>query len=250
MDGHPRFLNAGNAGPFTLDGTRTYLVGQREVAIIDAGPAVAVHLQAVVEEVEAASTTRVVVTHGHGDHAPGARALAQTLHTDLWGPAGVEGVGRPLSDGDVLPTDEGDLVAVDTPGHARHHIGLHWPARRAFFAGDLVLGKGDTVWVGEYPGCVADYLESLERVRRLELDVIYPAHGPPIENPAAALDRFVSHRRQRIRQMESMLAERPGASVDDLMEAIYGNQLPESAKRAAQRSIEALKVHVESGAGA
>lgn len=245
MVGHPRFLTAGNAGPFTLDGTRTYLVGRGVVAVIDAGPALEPHLDALVEALRGTSHFSVVVTHGHGDHAPGARALAARLGTDLLGPTGVEGVTRPLADGDVVPTDEGDLVVVSTPGHARHHVGLHWPARRAFFAADLLLGKGDTVWVGEYAGSVADYLDSLQRVRELDVDVIYPAHGPALENPQQALDRFEGHRRERIRQMEVLLAARPGASAEALLETIYGATLPESARKAALRSVEALKAHVE-----
>jgi glyoxylase-like metal-dependent hydrolase (beta-lactamase superfamily II) len=242
---HPRFLLAGNAGPFTLDGTRTYLVGRAVVAVIDAGPALEPHLGALVEELSGASRVSVVVTHGHGDHAPGSRALAQKLGVDLHGPAGVEGVTRPLADGARVQTDDGDLIAVETPGHARRHIGLHWPARRAFFAADLLLGKGDTVWVGEYAGSVADYLDSLERVRRLDVDVIYPAHGPPLEDPRQALDRFEAHRRERIRQMEAMLTERPGASAEELLDAVYGSTLPESARKAALASIAALKAHVE-----
>lgn len=242
---HPRFLNAGNAGPFTLDGTRTYLVGRSRVAVIDAGPVSEPHEKALIDAVEGAETVAVVVTHGHPDHAPGARSLAAALGVDLYGPAGVDGVTRPIADGDVVATDEGDLVVVDTPGHSRHHIGLHWPSRRAFFAGDLVLGKGDTVWTGEYAGCVADYLASLERVGRLDLAVIYPAHGPPLERPAEALERFAAHRRERIRQMEVLLAQRPAASAEEILETIYGRQLPEGARKAALRSIEALKAHVE-----
>ncbi len=245
MADHPRFLNAGNAGPFTLDGTRTYLVGRGVVAVIDAGPALDPHLDALTAALQGASEVAVFVTHGHGDHAPGARALAGRLDTELHGPAGVEGVTRPLAEGDVIPTDEGDLVVLDTPGHARHHLGLHWPARRAFFAGDLLLGKGDTVWVGEYAGSVADYLESLERVRRLDLAVIYPAHGPALENPSEALDRFRAHRHERIRQMEGMLRERPGASAEALLDTVYGPALAESTRKAALRSIAALKAHVE-----
>jgi len=242
---HPRFLIAGNAGPFTLDGTRTYLVGRRVVAVIDAGPALDAHVDALTAAVGDARTVHVVVTHGHGDHAPGARALAAKLGVDLWGPAGVDGVTRPLADGDVVPTDAGDLTVVDTPGHARHHICLHWSAHRALFAADLLLGKGDTVWVGEYAGSVADYLASLERVRRLDLDVIYPAHGPPLTDPRAAIDRFAAHRQERIQQLQALLAERPGATAEDLLAMVYGATLPESARKAALRSIEALKAHVE-----
>lgn len=245
MTDHPRFLNAGNAGPFTLDGTRTYLVGRSVVAVIDAGPAADAHLDALVAAVRDARTVHVIATHGHGDHAPGARALATRLGVELQGPAGVDGVTRSLADGDSVVTDEGDLVVVDTPGHARHHICLHWPARRALFAADLVLGKGDTVWVGEYAGSVADYMASLERVRALDLDVVYPAHGPPLTDPRAAIDRFAAHRLERIEQMRALLAERPGASAEELLATMYGASLPESARKAALRSIDALKAHVE-----
>jgi glyoxylase-like metal-dependent hydrolase (beta-lactamase superfamily II) len=242
---HPRFLNAGNAGAFTLDGTRTYIVGRSVVAVIDAGPALDAHVDALVAAVREASQVTVVVTHGHGDHAPGSRALAAKLGVELYGPAGVDGVTHPLADGDVVATDDGDLIVVDTPGHARHHICLHWPARRALFAADLLLGKGDTVWVGEYAGSVADYLASLERVGRLDLDVVYPAHGQPIDDPRAAMERFKAHRLERVRHVEKLLADRPGASAEELVTMIYGTTLPESARKAALRSTEALKAHVE-----
>jgi glyoxylase-like metal-dependent hydrolase (beta-lactamase superfamily II) len=167
------------------------------------------------------------------------------LAAEVLGPAGVDGVGRALADGESVPTDEGDLVAVETPGHARAHLAFHWPARRALFAGDLLLGKGDTVWVGEYVGSVADYLRSLERVRALGVRVIYPAHGPPLDDPEEAIDRFLSHRRERIRQVEAALAEQPDAGVDELLERVYGTRLPAAAERAARMSMEALKAHVE-----
>jgi len=220
-------------------------LGDRRVAVIDPGPQSDDHLRALEAAVADADEVVVLVTHGHPDHSPGARPLADALGVDVWGLAAIDGVSHPLSDGDVIQTDAGELVAVDTPGHARHHLAFHWPVRRALFAGDLLLGAGDTVWVGEYPGCVADYLESLEKVRGLDLDVIYPAHGPPIEAPALAIDRFERHRRERIRQMEATLAERPDATVDELRDSIYGTKLPDLARRAATMSLAALKGHVE-----
>jgi len=245
VNDQPRFLTAGNAGPLTLDGTRTYLVGERTLAVIDAGPALEPHMQAIREVVTGANSFALVITHGHSDHAAAAKVLAAELGVDLWGPRGLDGVTRPLDHGSAVPTDAGDLMAFDTPGHARHHIGLRWPAGGAFFAGDLLLGAGDTVWVGEYPGCVADYLESLERVRALDARVIYPAHGPPIQKPSEVIDRFTAHRRARIREMEALLAERPNASTDELVESLYGTALPAGLKRAVERSVEALKAHVE-----
>jgi glyoxylase-like metal-dependent hydrolase (beta-lactamase superfamily II) len=228
-----------------LDGTRTYLVGERRLVVIDAGPALEPHMNALREVAAGVEELVLVITHGHSDHAAAARLLAKELEVDLWGPRGLEGVTRPLDDGAAIPTDAGELVAVDTPGHARHHLGLHWPAARALFVGDLLLGAGDTVWVGEYPGCVADYLASLERVRRLDVDVFYPAHGPPIDDPGAAVDRYASHRHARIREMEELLADRPNASTSDLVETIYGSGLPEGIRRAVERSVEALRSHVD-----
>ena len=208
------------------------------------------HLEAVASAALGAEAAAILVTHGHPDHAPGAAGLARALESagstvEVLGPAGVEGVGRALADGEAVTTDEGDLVVVETPGHARAHLAFHWPARDALFAGDLLLGKGDTVWVGEYAGSVADYLHSLERVRALGARVIYPAHGPPLLDPEEALDRFAEHRRERIRQVETALAEHPGAGVDELLRLVYGLALPAAAQRAARMSMEALKAHVE-----
>jgi glyoxylase-like metal-dependent hydrolase (beta-lactamase superfamily II) len=222
-------------------------VGERRVAVIDPGPEAPAHVDALVAAVRDADEVSVVVTHGHPDHSPAARPLAEALGVDVWGLADIPSVNRPIDDGDVVPTDSGDLVAIATPGHARHHLSLHWPARRALFAGDLLLGAGNTVWVGEYVGSVADYLDSLVKVRALGLEVIYPAHGAPLERPVDAIDRFERHRRERIRQMEQTLAERPDATVEELRDSIYGTVLSDMARRAATLSLEALKAHVEAG---
>jgi glyoxylase-like metal-dependent hydrolase (beta-lactamase superfamily II) len=241
---HPPFLGAGNAGAFTLDGTRTYRVGRRRAALIDPGPAGEDHVRALVAWMADAHHVSVLLTHGHGDHAAAAPAVAAALGAPVVGPSGVPEVTFPVADGGVVDTDEGELVAVHTPGHTPEHLCYHWPARRAVFVGDLLLGKGDTTWVGDYRGCVADYLASLARVRALSVDTIYPAHGPPLEDAAAALDRFEAHRLFRIRQVEEALATRPGAGAPDLLEAIYGDALPRGMERAALKSLEALLEHV------
>lgn len=240
---HPRFINAGNPSAFTLDGTRTYLIGDRQVVVLDPGPEGAEHVRALADAVRDAEEVRVTLTHGHRDHAPAGFALAEALGVELWGPEGLEGVDRPLRHDDVLPTDAGELVAVETPGHARHHLAFHWPERRALFAGDVLLGRGATTWVGEYPGCVADYLDSLERLRALDLDVIYPAHGPPIEEPGAVIERYREHRLERIRQVEDALREDPEADEDELARRVYGD-VPHAMREAVLRSVRALMQHV------
>jgi len=242
----PPFLNAGNAGSFTLDGTRTYRVGCGDAVLLDPGPDVEHHVRALVDWVADAERVRVLLTHGHGDHAGSARRLADALRCPVLGPAGVAAVDVVLDDGSPVETDEGVLVAVRTPGHAQDHLCYHWPVRGALFAGDLLLGKGDTTWVGEYPGCVADYLASLERVRALDVSVIYPAHGPALDDVAGTLARYEAHRRARIRQVEEALADRPDADVDALLSAVYGRALPPGTGEAARMSLQALVDHVRS----
>jgi glyoxylase-like metal-dependent hydrolase (beta-lactamase superfamily II) len=149
-----------------------------------------------------------------------------------------------LEDGATVGTDAGSLVAVHTPGHSADHLSYHWPARRALFAGDLLLGRGDTTWVGEYPGCVADYLESLRRLRALDLSVIYPAHGPALEDVLGTLDLYEAHRRARIRQVEEALESHPEADVDELLTVVYGGTLPPGTGEAARMSLQALVDHV------
>jgi glyoxylase-like metal-dependent hydrolase (beta-lactamase superfamily II) len=225
------------------------VVGVRNVAIIDAGPEGPRHVQALMDTVRDAESVQLVLTHGHRDHAPAAFSLASELGVDVWGPEGLEGVRRPLRHGDVVTTDEGDLVAIDTPGHARHHLAFHWPTRRALFVGDLLLGRGATTWVGEYPGCVADYLTSLDRVRALDVGVLYPAHGPALEDPTEAIDRYESHRRDRIREVAEALRANPEAGEDQLVDLVYGGGIPGAVREAAVRSIRALMEHVAAHPG-
>jgi len=214
------------------------------VVVIDPGPEGARHLDGLVEAVREADEVSIVLTHGHRDHAPAAYTLATRLGVDVWGPDGLKGIDRPIAHGDVLRTDEGDLVAIATPGHARYHLAFNWPERRAVFAGDLLLGRGATTWVGEYSGCVADYLASLERLRELDIDVIYPAHGPAIEDPAAAIDRYEEHRRDRIRQVAEAMRDRPDIGEHEMLDIVYGSAVPEAMKEAALLSVRALMEHV------
>lgn len=237
-----RSLLAPNPGPFTLQGTRTYLVGRDRVAVVDPGPSAESHVDALVDAVSGASTVRILLTHGHGDHAGAAAALAQRLDAPILGAGHPDA--RSLEGGESVETDAGDLVALHTPGHTADHLSFHWPKRRALFCGDLLLGEGETTWIGEYEGCVADYLRSLERLRSLDLAVIYPAHGPAIEEVSATLDAYERHRRERIEQVRAALQERPGAATTELVEEVYGNEIPDGLEEAAARSVEVIVHHL------
>jgi glyoxylase-like metal-dependent hydrolase (beta-lactamase superfamily II) len=110
--------------------------------------------------------------------------------------------------------------------------------------GDLLLGRGSTTWLGEYPGCVEDYLTSLRRVRAAGARVLYPSHGPPILFPDPALDRFENHRRRRLAQLQEALEADPSAGVEDLLGRIYGATLGEELAGAARASVEVMLHHI------
>ena len=234
----PRAVIASNPGPFTLDGTRSYILGRDRVAVIDPGPDDADHLRALRDAVGGARDAAVLVTHDHADHSGCARALADALGRPLLGSC--READRPLGEGDRVATDLGDLVAVRTPGHTADHLCFHLPGARTLFAGDLMLGEGDTTLLGDYPGCVRDYLASLDRVEALAPAVVYPAHGPPLEDVPGAVRTYRDHRMARIEQAEAARRAHPGTTPAHLVTTIYGSELPPRLRAAAESSIAAM----------
>jgi len=228
-----------------LDGTRTFLVGRGKVAVLDPGPDVEDHVRALLHAVEGVESVRILLTHGHSDHAGSAEFLARTLGCPVYGPPSAGFL--PLGPGQIITTDEGELQVVATPGHTRDHLAYLWARGNALFAGDLILGRGATTWLGEYPGCVADYLATLDRVEALGVGVIYPAHGAPVRSPGERLEAYRAHRLKRLRQVEEFCRERPGASVEEVLLDVYGRDLPPGVERAARASIEVMLHHLGMG---
>ncbi|TVP76619.1 MAG: MBL fold metallo-hydrolase [Gemmatimonadales bacterium] len=255
----PRVVHADNAGPFSMDGTRTHLVGRDEVAVIDAGPADIDHLQEVARQVDGARRVRVVVTHDHPDHDAGTAALVRILQE------GREAASRPhpavtveghsghpqclpLAHGAWVSTDVGPLQVLETPGHARRHLALFHEVAGDLYPGDLVMGTGRTAWVGSYGGCVADYLASLRRLEQLGARRLFPAHGPPVEGAEAVaehLDRFRAHREGRIGDVaEALEALGADAPVDAMVDRVYGEALSASLRDGARWSVRAILHHL------
>lgn len=178
-------------------------MGRRNVVLVDPGPALDSHGHALLEFLCEAEELTIALTHGHRDHCGGLDDLLVRLGTHRPGlPVEVVGSGHPrarrLNRGDLLFTDQGSLSFLPTPGHTRHHGSYFWRENGILFAGDLVLGEGTTTWVGEYPGAVAHYLESLKEVRALKPRALLPTHGPPLLDVPEVLDQYRSHRLARV----------------------------------------------------
>jgi glyoxylase-like metal-dependent hydrolase (beta-lactamase superfamily II) len=218
---------ANNPGPMTLEGTNTYLVGRDPAVVIDPGPHQDAHLEAIRE----ASSKRggigtVLLTHGHGDHSDGVELL------------GIEPT-RP-ADGEWVA----GLQALATPGHARDHlcfllpIGSDREGPYACFTGDLILGEGSTI-VGprETGGSLRDYMDSLRRLRALDLEVLYPGHGPQVDDPQAKIAEYIAHRQEREDRLVAAI-ERGERSRAALLDEVW-DDVPEQLRGAAAIAMQA-----------
>lgn len=223
-------LRADNPGPFTLTGTNTWVVGAEPAWLVDPGPALADHVAAVAQEIQQrGGLGGIALTHDHPDHAEAVRAFRARFPAALLAAARGD-VDRRLADGDRV----GPLEVVATPGHAPDH--LAFVAGVAGLTGDAVLGQG-SVFIAPDPGALAAYLDGLDRLRRRELAVLLPGHGPVVHDPAGRLDEYIAHRLERERRLVSALGD--GArSVGEMLDAAWSD-VPELLRPAAAVTLAA-----------
>ncbi|MEO8382856.1 MAG: MBL fold metallo-hydrolase [Acidobacteriota bacterium] len=212
-----RSLTAPNPGPFTLDGTRTYLLG--ETAVLDPGPSIASHIEAIRKAMPRLDT--ILITHRHGDHAPAAVPLKEATGARVIAPRDVlddSFVDLRVSGGEVLSVDGLDLEVLATPGHTREHV-CYLTAGGDLFTGDTVLGAGTTA-IFPPDGHMGDYFRSLRLLRDRRPRRIYPAHGPTRDDAVALLDQYIAHRLERERQVLDAVED--GATrIADMRARIY-----------------------------
>lgn len=220
-------LVAPNPGMMTGPGTNTYILGSRELAIVDPGPALAAHLAALRQAVTA-PVRWLFVTHTHPDHSPAAAVLAADCAATLIGrPAPANGPqdrtfqpDRVPCDGEVFEAADFSLQAVPTPGHASNHVCyLHAPTGW-LFTGDHII-NGSTVVVDPPDGNMSDYLDSLVRLQRLQCTALAPGHGALIRDPLAAIDGLVRHRLAREAKVGGAVSAHPGATLGELVKVVY-----------------------------
>ena len=205
-----RMVRAPNPSVLTLEGTNTYIVG---TIVIDPGPNIPEHLEAVLDE--APGVSLVVLTHAHPDHAQGAATFADMARAPL------ASFRDGIADGQVLGEDGVTLRALHTPGHSSDHLCFFLEEGRALFSGDHVLGRGTSV-VAHPDGDMAAYMASLERVRALQPARVYPGHGPVVEDPAGVLDHYIAHRLEREQQVLDAM-DAGATTVGEMVKRIYAD---------------------------
>ena len=226
---------AHNPSAFTYYGTQSYLIGEDEVAVIDPGPDLPEHLDALEQAIAGRPIVAIMCTHTHRDHSPAARPLAARTGAPIIGCArlALETVGpradasfdgdyapdRALEDGEALQVDGHAVTAVATSGHTSNHLCFAY--RGALFSGDHVMGWSTTVVVPP-DGDMAAYMASLDKLRQRDDRVYYPAHGPVVKNPQQYVRHLVGHRMQREKQILGLVGEGPRPIPDIVANAYPG----------------------------
>ena len=235
-----RRILAPNPGQFTLEGTNTWIIGDRPSLVIDPGPDDAGHILAVLDEAE--SVGAILLTHRHPDHAPGAARLAQASGAPVHAFRPEEGERR-LAEGEIVEVGMVRIRTLHTPGHSPDHVAFLLEPDGFLFTGDAVLGRG-TSGVDPPEGDMSAYVRSLRRMLDLEPKTIYPGHGPVIFTPRGKLEYYLWHRDNRERQVLAALAEgkqRP----EDMVPGIYGGEISPDLYPAAARSLLAHLLKLE-----
>jgi glyoxylase-like metal-dependent hydrolase (beta-lactamase superfamily II) len=235
-----RRVIAPNPGPFTFDGTCSYIVGQRDVAIIDPGPADQRHIDALLDAIAGETLHYVLVTHTHHDHSPAAQLLRSQTGARIIGcapylppssPVARGGLNldaahdpayapdRVLQDGEILRIGDVTIETVATPGHTANHLCFALREDRALFTGDHVMAWATTV-VAPPDGSMGDYFASLERLRERDDSIYWPAHGGSVREPQRYLRALIHHRRQRELAILERL-EKGDQTVMTIVEHIY-----------------------------
>ena len=244
-----RRVVAHNPGPFTLHGTGTYVVGHGRVAVIDPGPQLQEHIDALLDALRGETIEQILVTHTHLDHSPASAAVKRATaapthgygpHAAGQGPAVEEGGDRAfvpdhvLREGDTVSGPGWHLTAVHTPGHTSNHLCFALPEERVLFSGDHVMGWSTSV-IAPPDGNMRDYLRSLDKLLARDDATYWPTHGPAITDPRPFVRAFIEHRHEREAAILHRLAE-GDTEIPAMVRAIYIG-LPAVLHGAAGRSV-------------
>ena len=230
-----RRVIANNPGGFTFTGTGTYIIGNKNIAVIDPGPIDNDHYNAIMKATSEQKITHILLTHNHNDHSPlakklksetGAKIYYKNLsNVELAQDDFEEGYDRniegdiELKDGDKIETDEWSIEAIHTPGHTSNHICYALLDENILFSGDHVMGWSTTVIVPP-DGNMDDYIISLEKLLSRREEKFFPTHGPVIDEPKKLVSYYISHRLNREKQIIDAI-KKGNNKISEIVKMIY-----------------------------
>ncbi len=222
-----------NAGPMTGAGTNTYLVGSKQLALIDPGPSDDVAMDSIVAAIGKRKLKRVLVTHTHGDHSPAATPIARKFSAELIGLPPPESGNhdrsfspdRDYKAGEILDCGEFTIELIHTPGHVSNHFCYLLQEEKLLFTGDHIL-QGTTSVILPPDGNMSDYMASLDELLKMDLNFLAPGHGHIMNAPAKAIEALIAHRMAREKKIVSALKELGSSTLDKLTLKVYDDVAP------------------------
>lgn len=261
-----RRLVAANPGPLTFGGTCTYVVGHGDVAVIDPGPDLPGHVEAILAALARERVAQIVVTHTHRDHSPGARLLKARTGAPIVGAAPYAPARPPrdaemaavvasndldhapdrvLADGERIAGPGWTLEAVATPGHTMNHLAFALPEEQALFSGDHVMAWSTTV-VAPPTGSMRAFMASLDKLRSRTDRIYWPGHGGPVNEPQRYVRALLHHRRQREASILARLRE-GDTNIPEIVKATYESLDPRLTRAAGMSVLAHLEDLLERG---
>ncbi|MGE0559806.1 MAG: MBL fold metallo-hydrolase [Burkholderiales bacterium] len=246
-----RRITAPNPGVMTGPGTNSYILGDDDLMLIDPGPEIDSHRDALLAAV-GKKLRWILCTHTHRDHSPLARAIKAATGAQVLGYGSVPADGRQdeafmpdrvLRDGDVVDCGVYRVRAVHTPGHASNHLCYLLEGRGVLFTGDHVM-QGSTVVISPPDGDMQAYLDSLEKLLALDIGAFAPGHGHVIETPQAEVKKLIAHRLKREEKIFASLQKAGSVTLEELVRLAY-DDVPERIHNVAMRSLHAALIRLE-----
>ena len=254
-----RRLVARNPSAFTFHGTGTYIIGHGQVAVIDPGPDLPEHIDALLEALAGETITHLLVTHTHRDHSPACRAVQAASGAPTYG-FGRHGAGRyergeqveeggdmefvpdrEVRHGDIIEGLDWRLESVYTPGHTSNHVCYRFPAEQSLFSGDHVMAWSTSI-ISPPDGDMGRYLDSLELLLKGNDQKYWPTHGPCVLDPKPFVRAYIEHRLKRLDQILRCLGDGLG-SIAAMVPLMY-SELPRSMYPAAAHSVLASLIYL------